>query len=84
MIRDLLVANGLKKCVVKAIVFKVVQHEQVTEEMLKRMPKFAPKKSSFGLYPSPPLSDDIIYERPKSRIAYEQKTVPNAQCTGSL
>ena len=38
MIRDLLVANGLTKCVVKAIVFKAVQHGQVPEEMLKRMP----------------------------------------------
>ena len=38
MIRDLLVAKGLEKCVVKAIVFKAVQHEQVPEEMLKRMP----------------------------------------------
>ena len=38
MIRDLLNANGLKKCVVKAVYFTMVHHEQVTEEMLKSMP----------------------------------------------
>jgi hypothetical protein len=38
MIRDLLDANGLKRCVVKAIHSKKVRHEQVPGEMLKSMP----------------------------------------------
>ena len=32
MIRDLLDANGLKKCIVKAIIFKKVQQEQVPKK----------------------------------------------------
>ena len=38
MIRDLLDANRLEKCVVQAILFKKVQHEQVPKEILKSMP----------------------------------------------
>ena len=38
MITDLLDAKGLEKCVVKAILFKKVQHEQVPKEILKSMP----------------------------------------------
>ena len=50
MIRDLLDANGMKSCEVKAITFKKVQYEQVPEEMVKTMPNADINKSADVYY----------------------------------